>query len=116
GLIPADVRAEAPPEEPPGECARFQGLRVVPCRGESVSAFQPNSGVVLLPMMTMPAARKRSTTGAFSLAGVCPVACEPERGGQALAGVVSLMVVGTPSSGDSGRPCCQRASEAFAAA
>ena len=74
GLTPAAVSAEAPPEEPPGEWARFQGLRVVPCRGESVSAFHPNSGVVLLPMMIAPAEKNLSTTGAFSFAGVSSVA------------------------------------------
>ena len=51
GLTPAAVIDEAPPDEPPGECPGFHGLRVVPCSGESVSAFQPNSGVVLLPMI-----------------------------------------------------------------
>ncbi len=75
--MPAAVRAEAPPDEPPGECPRFQGLRVVPCKGESVRAFQPNSGVADLPMMTRPAARNRSTTGALSPAGVSSVACDP---------------------------------------
>ena len=68
GLIPAAVSAEAPPDEPPGECFRFHGLRVVPCRGESVRAFQPNSEVVVLPRRTRPAAWKRSTMGAFSTA------------------------------------------------
>jgi hypothetical protein len=77
GLIPAAVSAEAPPDEPPGECFRFHGLRVVPCRGESVRAFQPNSGVVVLPTRTRPAAWKRSTIGAFSTAAVSSVACEP---------------------------------------
>ena len=77
GLTPAAVSAAAPPEEPPGECARFHGLRVVPCNGESVSAFQPNSGVVVLPSRTTPAARNLSTTGAFSAAFVSSVACEP---------------------------------------
>ena len=75
--MPAAVSDEAPPDEPPGECFRFHGLRVVPCRGESVSAFQPNSGVVVLPSRTMPAACSLSTAGAFSAAGVSSVACEP---------------------------------------
>ena len=75
--MPAAVSDEAPPEEPPGECFRFHGLRVVPCSGKSVSAFQPNSGVVVLPSTTMPACCSRSTTGAFSAAAVSSVACEP---------------------------------------
>jgi hypothetical protein len=77
GATPAAVSDEAPPEEPPGECFRFQGLRVVPCSGESVSAFQPNSGVVVLPRKTRPAARKRPVTAASSAAGVSSVACVP---------------------------------------
>ena len=77
GQTPAAVIDEAPPDEPPGECAGFHGLRVVPCNGELVSAFQPNSGVVLLPMIGMPAARRRPTIGASSAAGVSSVAWLP---------------------------------------
>src|SRR5829696_4437936 len=72
GATPAAVIDEAPPDEPPGEWPRFQGLRVVPCRGESVSAFQPNSGVVLLPMIGIPAAQAghhRRILGGGSLVG-----------------------------------------------
>src|SRR5258708_2690499 len=112
GATPAAVIDEAPPEDPPGECFRFHGLRVVPCSGESVSAFQPNSGVVLLPRIAMPAARKRPTIGASSLTGVSSVACEPSRVGQPLTLVVSLIAVGTPSIGDTGSPFCHRASGA----
>jgi hypothetical protein len=101
GATPAAVIEEAPPEEPPGVCLRFHGLRVMPCSGESVSAFQPNSGVVVLPRITMPAARKRPTIGAPSATGVSSVACEPSRVGQPLTLVVSLIEVGTPSNGDS---------------
>src|SRR5690242_15148343 len=98
GATPAAVIDAAPPEEPPGEWPGFQGLRVVPCNGESVSAFQPNSGVVLLPRIGRPAARRRATTGASSGAGVSSVAWEPRRVGQPLIVVVSLIDVGTPSS------------------
>lgn len=34
----------APPEEPPGVFVASQGLRVIPRRGLSVTAFHPNSG------------------------------------------------------------------------
>src|SRR5262249_7089224 len=64
GLTPAAVSDEAPPDEPPGVCLGFHGLRVVPWIGESVSAFQPYSGVVLLPIRTRPARRKRSVIAA----------------------------------------------------
>src|SRR5262249_13967924 len=77
GLTPAVVSDEAPPDELPGECLRFHGLRVVPWIGESVSAFQPNSGVVLLPISTRPARRRRSVTAASSAAGVSSVVWLP---------------------------------------
>ena len=48
--------------------ARFHGLRVAPVSGESLSPFQPNSGVVVLPRKTPPAALSRRTYGA-SMAG-----------------------------------------------
>src|SRR5215469_9733273 len=82
GATPAAVSAEAPPDDPPGVCARFHGLRVVPWSGESVSAFQPNSGVVLLPRIARPAARNRAADGESSATGVSSVECEPFRVGQ----------------------------------
>ena len=115
GSMPAAVSAAAPPDEPPGVWPRFHGLRVTPCKGESVSAFQPNSGVVVLPSSTAPPRSSRSTTGALSSAGASSVTCEPRRVGQPLTEVVSLMVVGTPSSGDSGASCRQRRSDVRAA-
>ena len=36
----------------------------MPLSGPSVSAFQPNSGVVVSPRKVMPAARIRATAGA----------------------------------------------------
>ena len=33
--------ADEPPDEPPGVLSRFQGLRVMPVKGESVTPFQP---------------------------------------------------------------------------
>src|SRR3979409_2787577 len=84
GLTPAAVSEEAPPDEPPGECFRFHGLRVVPCSGESVSAFQPNSGVAVLPSRTMPAACSLSTAGAFSVAAVPAGGCRAAGGQQRL--------------------------------
>src|SRR5262249_3880327 len=73
GVVPAAVLAEEPPDAPPGVCFGFQGLRVVPWIGESVSAFQPYSGVVLLPIRTRPARRKRWVIAASSAAGVSSV-------------------------------------------
>src|SRR3954466_13044881 len=59
GRMRAATAAAAPPDEPPEECPRFQGLRVGPCRRDSVVGIRPNSGLELLPKIETPAARKR---------------------------------------------------------
>jgi hypothetical protein len=41
-------------------------LRVTPVSGEMPVPFQPNSGVVVLPMIIVPASMRRWTIGAFS--------------------------------------------------
>jgi hypothetical protein len=64
--IPAAQAAAAPALLPPGVRERSHGLRVIPVNGLSPSAFQPNSGVVVLPRMTAPASRNRATAGASS--------------------------------------------------
>jgi hypothetical protein len=61
GVIPAATDAEAPPEDPPGVKAGSHGLRVTPDSRLSVRPNMASSGVVVLPMMTAPAARSRST-------------------------------------------------------
>src|SRR4030088_1561965 len=55
GTIPAAMAAALPPDEPPGDLVRSQGFRVAPNTGLSVSAFQPSSGVLVLPTTTHPA-------------------------------------------------------------
>src|SRR6202042_3814971 len=59
GRMRAAPAAAAPPDEPPGECAGFQGLRVGPNRRHSVVGSKPNSGVALLPKIVTPALRNR---------------------------------------------------------
>jgi hypothetical protein len=59
GRMRAATAAAAPPDEPPEECARFQGLLVGPCRRDSVVGIRPNSGLALLPKIVTPALRKR---------------------------------------------------------
>ena len=54
--------------------------------------------------------------GASSARGVSSVACEPIRVGQPFTVVVSLIEVGTPSSGDNGSPCASAPRTARAAA
>src|SRR5438477_12557415 len=64
GPRPAAAAAPAPALEPPEVIAVFHGLRVMPVSGLSPSAFQPNSGVLVLPVRIAPASRRRRTNGA----------------------------------------------------
>src|SRR3984957_20089917 len=59
GRMRAATAAAAPPDEPPEECARFQGFRVGPNRRDSVVGSNPNSGVALFPKMVTPVLTKR---------------------------------------------------------
>src|ERR1700736_4391017 len=58
--MPAATAAAAPPLDPPGGVALFQGLCVIPVRSDSVVIWAPNSGVVVLPMVIRPARANRS--------------------------------------------------------
>src|SRR5579871_5043304 len=77
GATPAAQAAAAPALLPPGVCPRFHGLRVIPVSGLSPIAFQPNSGVVVLPRITAPASLSRATAGPSSASAVSVVKCEP---------------------------------------
>ena len=57
GTIPEATAAAAPPEEPPEMCSGFHGLPLGPRRSELVTPGMPNSGVLVLPSSTTPAAR-----------------------------------------------------------
>src|ERR1700688_699850 len=100
--IPAAQAAAAPALLPPGVRARFHGLRVIPVSGLSPTAIQPNSGVVVLPRMTAPASLRRATPGESSLSGTFSIRCEPRRVGNPRISIKSLIVAGTPSTGDNG--------------
>ncbi len=63
GTMPAASAAAAPPEEPPGPRLVSYGLRDGPKMALVVLPIQPNSGVLVLPTTTQPAARKRATKG-----------------------------------------------------
>jgi hypothetical protein len=67
GTAPEATVAAEPALEPPELRSAFQGLRVMPVSGEIPVPFQPNSGVVVLPMMIVPASMRRCTIGALSL-------------------------------------------------
>ena len=114
--MPRAAAAAAPPLEPPGVRAVSQGLTVVPVRGLSVTPFQPNSGVVVLPMSTAPASRRRATGGpSTSQAWSASMVRDPRRVGHPLTRMRSLTVVGTPSIGLSGASSCHRRSDCRAA-
>ena len=60
GIIPDATAAAEPPDEPPGVRSGFHGLRVVPCRYVRVQFIEPNSGDVVRPTSTAPAAFSRA--------------------------------------------------------
>ncbi len=85
GTMPAATAAAEPPLLPPGEWSVLHGLWVAPQAVGSVVGRLPNSGLLVRPAMTSPAARKRETrvvsavdTGAASfstwhpLVSTCP--------------------------------------------
>ena len=115
--MPVAQATAAPPELPPGVLSESQGLRVTPVSGLSVTPFQPNSGVAVLPSSTAPCSRSRATNGASTSQGPPGATVrEPRRVGVPRVRDRSLMDVGTPSTGPSGAAAAQRASEARAAA
>ena len=66
GPMPDATAALDPPLLPPGVNAVFQGLRVMPVSGESVTPLKANSGVVVLPNRTAPCSRNLATAGPSS--------------------------------------------------
>ena len=62
GTIPVATATAEPPEEPPDVSATSNGLRVGPHSRFVQTAPKPNSGVLVLPMMTAPACRSLATT------------------------------------------------------
>src|SRR3954471_14615238 len=73
GTTPEATAADAPPLEPPGVCAGFQGLLTRPNALESETPFSASSGRLVLPKITKPASRYRLTTCA------CASATTPDR-------------------------------------
>ena len=56
GTIPEATDAAEPPLEPPVEYSVFQGLWHGPYRSGSVAVVLPNSGALVIPTTTIPAA------------------------------------------------------------
>ena len=110
--MPVATATAAPPLEPPGVRSGFQGLRVTPVKAQSVTPFQPNSGVVVLPRSTAPCSRSRATQGASSSQGWSSgVALEPRNVDQPRVSKRSLIDVGTPSTRPRGALMRQRSSD-----
>ena len=105
GSIPPATAAPAPPLEPPGECAADHGLRVAPCSAGSVLALMPNSGELVRPTITNPAARSRVTV-VLSKSNTLPANRRLAwlSGRPATGACRSLMKYGTPVNGPSGSP------------
>ena len=115
-VMPAATDAEAPPEDPPGVSAGSQGLRVTPDNRLSVRPNMASSGVVVLPTMTAPAARNRSTQMS-SRSGMCSRNSRlPHRAGRPATKILSFTDTGIPSSGPRRAPAAWRAVAAVAAA
>ncbi len=66
GVRPAATVAAEPPLDPPGLRPRSQGLRHSGSSRLTVRGNSANSGRLVLPMMTAPAARSRATCTASS--------------------------------------------------
>lgn|GEM_PF-1914194 len=104
GVMPAATLAAAPQLDPPAVFVRSQGFRVTPVRGESPTALQPNSLVVVLPTMQAPAALIRSTDGASLTATFSAIAFEPKVWRTPPTAIRSLTEIGSPWSGPSRSP------------
>src|ERR1700722_823866 len=70
--------------------------------------------MVVLEKITAPASRNRAAGGASTAAGVNGMVAAPSGTGTPLVAMLSLIVVGTPSSTPMHWPCCQRSVDAFA--
>src|ERR1051325_3482127 len=116
GPSPAAVAAPAPAHDPPEVIAVFHGLRVMPVSGLSPRAFQPNSGVVVLPVRMAPAPRSRRTYGASTSPMRCSDTYAPNFAGTPFTRARSLIETGPPWSGPSRSPFIPAASAAPAPA
>ena len=117
GPSPAAAAAPAPALEPPDVMPVFHGLRVMPVSGLSPSAFQPNSGVVVLPSMiaarlVQPAHVRRVHLGHAAGEDVRAA----HRAARPCVKRRSLIENGRPWSGPSGSPVITACSAARAAA
>src|ERR1700710_1283145 len=96
GNMPPATAAAAPPEDPPGERLVSQGVREGPKRSFSATVMVPNSGVLVRPQRTKPAASSDSTTSSLSSPTPAGAPLEPKVSGQPATGGRSLIGIGTP--------------------
>ena len=80
-----------------------------------VSAELPNSGVFVLPSMTAPAPRRRSTTAESNSGTQSANAAHPSVVFSPAVSSRSFTQIGTPCSGNGSSPATNRASAALAA-
>ena len=104
-----------PPEDPPGEKFLFQGFKVTPCKSDQVVPNKQNSGVVVLPIITLPASFNLAVTGASSFhSWLGLIVLEPLSVGHPFVYNKSLIAAGTPSIGLFWDPFFHLASESLA--
>ncbi len=116
GASYAASAAALPPPEPPGIRSVSHGLRVGPYAEYSVEEPMANSSMFVLPSITVPAARSRSTM-VESYGGRQPSRIfDPTVVGTPLVVSTSFTATGTPASGPSSSPAARRSSTARAAA
>src|SRR5580704_11803946 len=114
--MPSTVAETAPLEEPPGVFRVSHGLRVMPVSGLSPTAFQPSSGMAVLPRTMAPCSRSLATAGASRRAGLSDDSLEPYRVGMPATQILSLMPTGMPSARPLGSAAIHRASDSRARA
>ncbi len=115
GDMPDASAAASPPLDPPAVRSASQGLRVRPCRLDTVWTRKPMSGRLVRPMAIAPAAFMRSTTGASTGAMTSASAGRPLVVGVPARSMFSFTVNGTPWSGPSASPAETARSAATAA-
>src|SRR3954452_371949 len=115
GTMPLATAAADPPEEPPVEWPVFQGLRAGGNDFGSVVTVVPNSGTLVRPRGTKPAARNCSARKDVTGQGKSFSAPMPKAvGSPATVQPRSLNRIGTPRNGPSGSspPVAERALQA----
>jgi len=87
-----------PPLDPPGVRVESQGLLAAPKSGLSVTAFQPNCGMVVRPTSTNPCLRSVAVTGPSFSEGSSRVVGEPMRLTEPRIVRLSFSATGRPST------------------